>query len=96
MITGSQVQAGTVVTALCTVPPGPCMVVVTSLGPGTAFIGAGSGVTASNGLPLPPLVPVPVVGYQGSGPGTLSVICSAGGSASVGWMISRPSGGTGF
>jgi len=96
VITGGQVQAGTVSGTLMTVPAGPCMAVVSNLGPGTVFIGPGTSVTSTNGVPVPPAVPIPVVGYQPNSAQVFSVICNAGGTASVGWLISRPSAGTGL
>jgi hypothetical protein len=99
MITSGVATAGTAVTtsSLIRVPPGPATVLLANAGTAsTAYVGAGTATTTGNGFPVPsglvPPVIVPV--YAGAPSGTWSVVCAAG-SASVAWIISDPSGGTG-
>lgn len=93
-MTGGQVVAGTASALLCHVPAGPCQVVLSNAGIAAAFVGFGTAVTASNGLPVPSGQVAPLHGYPGGTGQQLSVATSAG-SASVGWLVSSTSGGTG-
>jgi hypothetical protein len=74
---------------LCTVPPGPCTVIITN-GSVTAadivYVGTGSGVSASNGVPVPAGAVVPVPCLQGSPGGVLYAVGVA--STPVGVIIS--------
>jgi hypothetical protein len=94
MLTGGQVTAGTASTSLSVVPPGPCSVTIVNSGTATAYLGFGTAATAS-GIPLPSGAVFPFFGYQGSQGSRISVVTAAG-SASVGWLLSTPSGGTGL
>lgn len=93
-MTGGQVTAGTASTHLCSVPPGPCQVVLSNSGTVAAFVGFGGTVTASDGFPVPSGGVAPFSGYPGGAGQQLSVV-TASGSASVGWLVSSASGGTG-
>ena len=80
---------------LVTLPAGPAAVTLANVGTVTAYFGAGTAVTTSNGFPLVTAgYPVSVAGYPGGGAVPLSVI-TAGGSAPVAYVISTASGGTG-
>ena len=97
LITG-QATAGTAPSVLCTVPAGPCTVLISNAGTASpVWIGAGTAVTAGNGFPVPSgaVSPVTFPGYPASPATPLSVVCSSG-SASVGFLISSASGGTGL
>jgi hypothetical protein len=101
VITSGAAPAGTVInsTSLIRVPAGPASLLLANAGPaGTVYAGAGTNVTTAGGFPIPSgLVPPVVVPlYAGAPAGTWSVLCAAGGSASVAWIVSAPSGGTGI
>jgi len=96
VITGNQVQAGTVASTLAVVPAGPCMVVISNPSSVTVYFGSGTGVTTGNGMPVPAGQTVPFACYQGSKGGTLSVVAASGSANSVGWLISSATGQTGF
>lgn len=83
-------------TTLCRVPPGVCDVVLSNGGTAsTVWIGQGTAVSPADGFPLPSgISPLRFCGYLGAGGATLYAITSAG-SASVGWLVSSASGGTG-
>lgn len=83
-------------TALCVLPPGPCTVVLSNVGTATAYVGpGGTAVTTSNGFPVPSgSYPVVFPGYPGGAGAVLSCITTSG-SASVGFIVSSASGGTG-
>jgi hypothetical protein len=90
--------AGTVVTSssLLRVPPGPATLLLANNGSaGTVFVGAGTNVTTA-GFPVPAgaVSPVVVPLYAGSPAGTWSAVVASG-SATLAWIISDPSGGTG-
>lgn len=91
LITG-QYTAGTAATVIFTQPPGPCVVTVTSdaSSTDTAYIGAGTAVTTSNGVPLVPSGAVSWAAYAGSKAAPVSVVTSAAAGATVGWVISTP------
>lgn len=102
MITSGVATAGTGITAasLFRVPPGPATLVLANSGTApTAYVGAGTNVSSTGGFPVPsglvsPLV-IPV--YPGSPASTWSAVTAAGaGTASLAWIISDPSGGTGL
>jgi hypothetical protein len=94
MLTGGQVTAGTSPVLLCRVPPGPVSVALTSAGTVTAYLGLGTTAAASTGIPLPSGGVVPFTGFAGDLGSQLAVV-TAGGSATVGWVVSAASGGTG-
>jgi len=91
VITGSQVTAGTAVTTLCVIPPGPCMTVVSNPSAVTVYFGPGT-VTTGNGLPVPSGQSVAFATYQGDKGATLTVIAASGTANSVGWLLSSPLG----
>ena len=72
---------------VCTIPPGSCSVVLSCTGSETAYIGTGSGVTTSNGFPLPAGQTVTFQGYTGSAGSQLYVIGASTGS-NLGVIIS--------
>jgi hypothetical protein len=99
VITSGVALAATSVTAasLVRVPPGPCTLLLANAGTAaTAYAAPGTAATSANGFPLAgvPTVPVTIPVYPGSAAGTWSVV-TASGSATVAWIISTPSGGTG-
>lgn len=53
MISACQFSVGTSEEELLTVPPGTCGLVISVGGSNTAYIGTGSGVTATNGFEIP-------------------------------------------
>lgn len=80
-------------TVLCNIPAGPCDVVITNSGTATIYIGAGgTAVTTTGGMPLPSGGFMPFSGYPGSPGAVLRAIASAGGSATVGFLISTSAG----
>jgi hypothetical protein len=85
-----QYTASTVATAIFIQPPGPSVVTVTSdtASTATAYLGAGTAVTASNGVPLVSGGAISWATYQGSAGGPVSVITTASSAATVGWIIS--------
>ena len=100
----NQVTIGTATSTLCVVPPGPCMVVLSNNGTASpVWVGAGTTIVAAsraalwgpNGFPVPRGAPVAFAGYQGDKGATLVAACSSG-SATVGYLISTATGGTGL
>jgi len=94
MITSGQVTANNTAQSLCVVPPGPCLVILSSdpASAATAYYGAaatGGTLTSSNGVPLGAGVQSSIAGYPTSHGGTLSVVTAGTLSATVGWLISR-------
>lgn len=96
MISIGQVTAsGGTYSALTTVPPGPCLVVLSSdpASTATAYVGitpgTGGTLTSSNALPLPAGGQVTFPGYPGGHGAALTVIAAGTLSATVGWLISR-------
>jgi len=97
MITNGQGTAGATAVTLCTVPAGPCSVLVANIGTASpVYIGAGATVSTSSGFPVPSgaVSPVVIPGYPASAATTLKVICASG-SASVAFLISTATGQTG-
>lgn len=94
MISTGQVSVGTASATLCRVPPGPCSVVITNAGTVTAYAGAGTAVTSTNGMPIPSGIAVPFAGLMGD-LGSPIAICTAAGSATLGFLISTSTGQTG-
>ena len=88
LITG-QFTVGTAATVLFTGPPGPAVVTVTSdtASTSTAYLGAGTAVTASNGVPLVPGGAVSWAAYPNSKGSQVSAI-TASSTATIGWVIS--------
>jgi hypothetical protein len=91
LITG-QFTAGTTSVILFTQPAGPAVVTVTSgtASTATAWIGAGSAVTSSNGYPLAPGAAVSWAAYAGSRMSPVSAITTASSAATLAWIISSP------
>ena len=88
LITG-QASVGTASTLLFTAPDGPAVVTLSSgtASTGTAFIGAGSAVTAANGAPLNPGGALTWATYEGSQGAPVNAIAGQSGVV-VGWVIS--------
>lgn len=97
MITNGQVSVAGSARTLVVLPPGPATLLLSNAGTSPlAYIGMGSTVSAASGFPLPQTVtPVAIPLYAGSAGGTVSVIASSG-TASVAWLLSNPTGQTGF
>ena len=104
MISTGLVLIGTASTTLCTLPPGPCQVVLSNAGTASpVWVGAGTKVTpgvagtagTGNGFPVPSGAPVAFACYQGDKGSTLVAACSSG-SASIGYFISTSTGQTGL
>jgi hypothetical protein len=98
---GQASAVGTAATHLCNVPAGPCLVVITndSASTGSAYVGAvatGGSLSSSNGMPVPSGQIATFANYKGSPAASLSVITSGTFTASVGFLVSSASGGTGF
>lgn len=107
MLAIGQVSAvGTATTHLCNVPAGPCLVTITndSGSTGSAYVGitpaASAGtlqaLSSSNGMPIPSGQIATFANYKGSPGASLSVITSGTLTASVGFLVSSASGGTGL
>jgi hypothetical protein len=99
MITSGVAHAGTAVTtsSLIAVSPGPATLLLANAGTASpVYVAPGTGVTTSTGFPVPSglVSPVVIPVYAGA-PGTTWSVCCASGSASVAWIVSSPSGGTG-
>ena len=96
MLDINQASVGaTAVTAICTVPPGPCMVALSSdpASTGTVYVGITPAGTAntlsgSNGMPLAAGQSITFAGYKGSAGASLSGWCKSGSAATVGYLIS--------
>ena len=99
-ITSGRVEAGgTAVTSssLFPVPPGPATLLLANAGTASpVYVGPGTSVTTSTGFPVPSglVSPVVIPVYAGA-PGATWSVCCGSGSASVAWIVSSPSGGTG-
>lgn len=89
LVTG-QITAGTVATVAFYQPPGPSVITVTSdtASTATAYLGAGTAVTSTSGMPLVSGGAVSWATYQGSKGGPVSVITTASSAATLGWVIS--------
>jgi hypothetical protein len=96
---GRATTGGTAVTtaSLFPVPPGPATLILANNGTAaTVYVGPGTNVTTSNGFPVPSglVAPVVIPVYAGAAGATWSVACSAG-TATLSWIVSDPSAGTG-
>lgn len=93
MLTGGQkAVSGTV--AVCLVPPGPGVLALMPIAGGSVFVGFGSGVSTSNGFPVPSggiTLPLQSAGGGGSLYATVSS-----GTVSLSWIVSAASSQTGF
>jgi hypothetical protein len=95
MISSGQVTtSGGSVSSLCVIPPGPCLLALSSdpASAATAYVGiqvTGGTLSSSNGYPIASGGQMTLVGYPGARGGTLSVVAAGTASASVGWLISR-------
>lgn len=100
MITSGRAEAGgTAVTSssLFSCPPGPATLVLANQGTASpVYVGPGTSVTTTTGFPVPSglVSPVMIPVYAGA-PGQTWSVCCPSGSASVAWIVSSPSGGTG-
>jgi hypothetical protein len=89
-----QVSGTNVSIPLCQVPGGPCTVLLSNLGTVTAYYGAGTVVTTSNGVPLATGAVHYLTGYQGGG--TPLQMITANATATVGFVVSSAPGATGL
>jgi hypothetical protein len=96
MISIGQVTASSgSASALCVVPPGPCLVILNSdpASAATAYIAttpaAGGSISSTNGIPLAAGASMTLAGYPGGHGSGLSFVAAGTASATVGWMISR-------
>lgn len=96
MISIGQVTAsGGTASALCIVPPGPCLVVLNSdpASAATAYIAttpaAGGSISSANAIPLASGASMTLAGYPGAHGTGLSVVAAGTLSATVGWLVSR-------
>lgn len=93
--TGQVTATAGSVSALCHVPPGPCVVVLSSdpASAATAYVGitpgTGGTLSSSNGIPLGAGASLTFPGYAGGGGANLSVVAAGTASATVGWLVSR-------
>ena len=89
LITGQYI-AGTAATVIFNQPPGSSVVTVTSdtASTATAYLGAGTVVTSTNGVPLVSGGAVSWATYPGSAGGPVSVVTTGSSAATVGWVIS--------
>lgn len=96
MITSGQGTVGATAARLCPIPPGPASLLLSNLGTASpVYVGPGTGVTTTNGFPVPSgVVPVVIPLYTGSQAGNLYAI-TASGAANVGWIVTSPTGQTG-
>jgi hypothetical protein len=85
-----QYTAGTVATVIFYQPPGPSVVTVTSdtVSTATAYLGAGTVVTTTNGIPLVSGGAVSWATYPGSKGSPVSVVTTGSSVATIGWVIS--------
>lgn len=99
MINSGTVAASTSVTtgSLIHVPAGPATLILANQGTAaTVYVGSGTAVTTANGFPIlssgasPTVIPI----YAGN-PATTWGCVTANGAATLAWLISAPSGGTG-
>ena len=86
-----QVTVPTSGTAVCTVPPGPGQVIVTNGGTAVIYVGAGSTVSTTSGVPVPSGGVFSFHLYQGSPGGALRAVTSSG-SATAGFLVSTSYG----
>ena len=96
MITSGQVTAsGTASSVLCQMPPGPCLVLLSSdpASAATAYVGVtpatGGTLSSSNGYPLAAGAQMTFAGYPSDRGSSLSVVAAGTASAIVGWLVSR-------
>ena len=92
--TGQVTATGGSVSSLVTVPPGPCLVILSSdpASAATAYIGpavTGGTLSSSNGIPLASGAQMTFPGYPGAKGATLAVVAAGTASATIGWLISR-------
>ena len=89
LVTGQSVIS-TVATVIFTAPPGPSVITVTSSTASTAeaYLGGGTAVTSSNGIPLIPKGTISWAGYPGSSAQQVSAITTGSSAATIGWVIS--------
>lgn len=93
--TGQVTATAGSVSSLCAVPPGPCVVILSSdpASAATAYIGitpgTGGTLSSSNGIPLAAGASMTFPGYTGARGAALSVVAAGTASATVGWLVSR-------
>jgi hypothetical protein len=96
VITNGQGTAGATAARLCPIPPGPASLLLSNLGTASpVYVGAGTNLSTTNGFPVPSgVVPVVIPLYAGGQAQTLYAV-TASGAASIGWIVTSPTGGTG-
>ncbi len=96
MITSGQGSVSATASRLCPIPPGPASLLLSNAGTASpVYVGPGTGVTTTNGFPVPAsVVPVVIPVFAGSQGGSLYAV-TASGFAYVGWLITNPTGQTG-
>lgn len=92
--TGQVTVSGGSASSLCQVPPGPCVVVLSSdpASAATAYVGvtpSGGSLSSANGIPLASGASLTFPGYGAAGGASLSVVAAGTASATVGWLVSR-------
>jgi hypothetical protein len=93
--TGQVTVSGGSASSLCTVPPGPCVVVLSSdpASAATAYVGVtpgtGGTLSSSNGIPLASGASLTFPGYGAATGASLSVVAAGTASATIGWLVSR-------
>lgn len=93
--TGQVTASGGTSSSLFTVPPGPCLVILSSdpASAATAYVGvtpaAGGTLSSSNGIPLAAGAQMTFPGYPGAHGAGLSFVAAGTASATVGWLVSR-------
>ena len=74
---------------LCTIPPGPCTVLISNTSGVTVYVTAGVAATAANGFAIPTTAPpVEIPTYAGSRAVPLNVFTAGSPTGVVSWMIS--------
>jgi hypothetical protein len=92
---GQVTASGGTASALCIVPPGPCLVILNSdpASAATAYVAttpaAGGSISSTNGIPLAAGASLTLAGYPGAKGTGLSVVAAGTATATVGWLVSR-------
>ena len=92
---GQATSSGGTAVSLCTVPAGPCLVVLSCdpASTGTAYVattpGTGGSISSLNAIPIASGTSITVAGYPAAHGAPLSLTTSGTFSATVGWLISR-------
>lgn len=92
--TGQVTASGGTTSSLLTIPPGPCLVILSSdpASGATAYVGpvvTGGTLSSSSGIPLAVGAQMTFPGYPGAHGATLGVVAAGTASATVGWLVTR-------